>query len=106
MKELLTTLKLSQKPLPTINEGSCADYWAFKRAFQGHVQEDGISESQRFGYLIAAYSGPAKQELCGCQELEDPKEGYKESWDLLETRHGNKRTYIQHLIKGVCEGAT
>ncbi|MPC51939.1 hypothetical protein E2C01_045797 [Portunus trituberculatus] len=51
-----------------------------------------------------AYSGPAKQELCGCQELEDPKDGCKEAWDLLETRHGNKRTYIQHLIKGVCGG--
>ncbi|MPC84710.1 hypothetical protein E2C01_079457 [Portunus trituberculatus] len=49
---------------------------------------------------------PAKQELCGCQELEDSKEGYKEAWDLLETRHGNKRTYIQQLMKGVCGGSS
>ncbi|MPC70627.1 hypothetical protein E2C01_064881 [Portunus trituberculatus] len=97
VKELLITFKLSQKPLSTFNEGSCADYWAFKRAFQSHVREDGISECQKLGYLIAA-----KQELCGCQELEDSKEGYKEAWDLLEVRHGNKRTYIQHLIKRVC----
>ncbi|MPC66143.1 hypothetical protein E2C01_060288 [Portunus trituberculatus] len=100
VKELLSTFKLSQNPLPTFNEGSCADYWVFKRAFQSHVREDGISEHQKLGYLITAYSGPAKQELCGCQELEDPKKGYKEAWDLLEVRHGNKRTYIQHLIKG------
>ncbi|MPC86841.1 hypothetical protein E2C01_081677 [Portunus trituberculatus] len=31
-------------------------------------------------------------------------EGYKKAWELLETRHGNKRTYIQHLMKGVCRG--
>ncbi|MPC65778.1 hypothetical protein E2C01_059914 [Portunus trituberculatus] len=30
------------KSLPTFNEGSYADYWAFKRAFQSNVQEDVI----------------------------------------------------------------
>ncbi|MPC77029.1 hypothetical protein E2C01_071468 [Portunus trituberculatus] len=104
-EELAVTSRNEEwKPLPMFNEGSCADCWAFKCAFQSHIREDGISECQKLGYLIAAYSGPAKQELCGCQELEDPKEGYKETWNLLEIRHGDKRTYIQQLIKGVCGG--
>jgi len=106
IKELLTTLKLSQKPMPQFNgdKGTCADYWAFKRAFQYHVGAEEVPCRRKLEYLVSAYSGPAKQELCGCQELEDPKEAYKEAWGILETRHGNKRHYVRQLIRKVLGG--
>ena len=103
-KEILTTLKLAQMPLPTFSDGTCAEYWSFKRAFLNHVKGDEVKDSQKLNYLVAAYSGPAKEELCGCQELEEPKEGYKEAWSILEARHGNKRKYVQYLVKKVCGG--
>lgn len=104
VKELLTTIKFSNKPLPTFSDGTCAEYWAFRRAFLSHVRDKEVQDSQRLEYLVSAYSGPAKEEICGCQELEDASQGYKEAWTILETRHGNKRKYVKHLARRILRG--
>ncbi|MPC48753.1 hypothetical protein E2C01_042536 [Portunus trituberculatus] len=56
-------------------EATAHDQWGLM-CRQLDILEDGISDHPRLRYLVAAYSGLAKQELCSCQELEDPKEGY------------------------------
>ena len=62
-----------------------------------------MKDGQKLEHRVAAYFGPAK-ELCGCQEVEDLKEGHKEALSILEPRHGNKHKYVQYVMRKVCEG--
>lgn len=104
MKEITTTMRFNQRPVPSFNEGTCIDYWTFRDNFKKHVREDSISDLQMVELLVLAYSGSAKQELYACNQYPDPAAGYEQAWLVLNERYGDRRKYFQNLVRKVIDG--
>lgn len=92
--------------LPTFSNGTVCEYWEFKQDFQRLLRKAKMPEVLKLQTLLGVYSGPAEDNLIECLEIRDPEKGYREAWKILDQRHGDKYTYICHLMKKVLRGPT
>lgn len=59
---------------------------------------------EKLEILLSVYSGPVKETLRGCLQLEDPIAGDQTAWDILDKRHGDKYIHKEQLKKKVLVG--
>ncbi|XP_050705280.1 uncharacterized protein LOC126990645 [Eriocheir sinensis] len=101
---LYDSISLAQRPLPKFSEGTCGEFWEFKRALQRRLESAEVTDGLRLEVLVDVYNGPVKDALRGCLRIEDYKTGYEQAWELLDKRHGDKYEYIRQLTKKVLHG--
>lgn len=103
MKEILTTIKLPQIPLPSFSGTNREEYSAFIEAFHRYIGDHDIPEPSRLQFLIRACNGRLRTTLESYNKL-GPVKGYTEALRMLEKRLGTEEDHVEDMVRSLRKG--
>ena len=92
-------------PKPDLSkfDGNPLKCWSFFRSFENTVEQNAISESEKFMYLMQYTMGNAEKTIECCMEM-DPSKGYVAARKLLQECFGHPKRIAAKFGGEITEG--